>query len=522
MSTNAKAVGYLELNIAGFDQALKTAKNLMVTFAAGFSAYKIGEFFKDGVKGAIDFGKEMQSASRAMGGFDPGALLLTQKALEKTGMGAQEAQGHIGDFIREGRNISEMFGGSENYARALKSASQDYGSQAGVLSRSAEKLQSVWNTMESVGSKVKTFFLTATEQFVLPLQTALDYLNRINLSKVGEDFGKAISDAATMLLGIFKNGDIFEVTKLGMTVAFQEGVNWLVGGINYVAGITGPLIGKAFMKSIDFLRKAWDFFFSGSTFEMVVDGFLGVASQFSAAMLDGINTVVKVFSAGMQAAISSIQTSPEMNKFAAHLNAIADGVSSQYGDGYNYDDSYNKYLNAGKDAKSDSFDEIMNRTKGPISQDFIDDVRGSGQELAGRGGEGFKQFAENLFPQGGNGEFQKGNVFDTTESGKKLQDLIEKGFKTGTDMQDASREKHAGDEKGNKAVLNTFSGSSSKVIADSLAKVGGGGGFLRQGQTLAEKSAMQTALATKQTAETLMAMRSDQKNKTGQPALLPR
>jgi hypothetical protein len=498
MATTAKATAYLDLNIAGFDQAIKTAKNLLIGLGASFTAFKVGAFFKDGIKDAIDFGKEMQSASRAMGGFDPGALLITQKALEKAGMGAQEAQGHIGDFIREGRNISQIFGGSENYARALKSAAQDYGSQAGVLSRSAEKLQSVWNTMESIGSKVKTFFLTMTEQFVLPLQTALDYLNETDLAEVGRDFGKAISEAATTLLGIFKNGDIFEVTKLGMIIAFQESVNYLVGGINYVAGITGPMIGKAFVAAMEFLSKAWDFFFSSSTFEMVLDGFLGVASQFSAAMLEGINAVVKVFSAGMQTAISAIQESPEMNKFAANLNAIYDGIT----DGADYDESYNKYLAAGdearKESKQESFDEIMKRTKGPISQDYIDKVRGSGKELEGRSGEGFAQFAKNLFPQGGTGEFKKGNVFDTTESGKRLQELIEKGFKTGTEMNESSREKHAGDEKGNKSVLTSFSGSSSKVIADSLAKVGGGGGFLRAGMSLQERTQMQQLMAQKQ------------------------
>ena len=73
MSTNAKATGFLELNINGFDQAIKTAKNLMMGLAATFGAYKLGEFFKDGIKDAIDFGKEMQSASKAMGGFDANA-----------------------------------------------------------------------------------------------------------------------------------------------------------------------------------------------------------------------------------------------------------------------------------------------------------------------------------------------------------------------------------------------------------------------------------------------------------------
>jgi hypothetical protein len=489
--SQAKATGYLELNITGFDQALKTAKNLMMTFAAGFGAYKLGSFFTDGIKGAVDFGKEMQSASRAMGGFDPGALLITQKALEKVGMGAEEARGHIGDFIKQGRNVSEIFGGADNYARALKSAAGDYGSQASILSRSAEKLQSVWNTMESIGAKIKTFFLSATEEFVLPLQTALDFLNQIDLAGVGADFGKSIAKAATILMGIFKNGDMIETLKLGLTLAFQEGVNWLVGGMNYVAGITGPLIGKAFLAAMEALQKAWNFIFSGDTFGMIAMGFLGIVAQFTAALLEGINSVVSFFAAGILYALqSAIDSIPGL----ATMLGTTPGLT---------------------------FQEIQENNK-PIPQEFIDDVRSSGQGLAGEAGEGFKQFAENLFPAGGNNEFQKGNVFDTTDTGKKLQDLIANGFKTGVEMQEASRDKHAGDEKGAKSVLTSFSGSSSKVIADSLAKVGGGGGFLRAGMSLQERSAMQTAMATKQTAETLKAMHGDSKKGTSKPVLLQR
>lgn len=494
MATNAKAVGYLELNISGFDQALKTAKNLMVTFAAGFTAYKIGDFLKDGVKEAINFGKEMQSASRAMGGFDPGGLLLTQKALEKAGMGAEEARGHIGDFIKEGRNVSELFGGADNYAKALKSSAADYGAQAGVLTRSAEKLQSVWNTMEAIGAKVKTFFLTATEQFVLPLQTALDYLNAIDLAGVGEDFGRAIGKAATILTGIFKNGDMMEVLRLGLTLAFQDGVNWLVGGMNYVAGIIGPLIGKAFLVSMEALSKAWDFLFSEDTFSRITDGFLGIAAQFSAKMLEAVNYIVAAMASGVQYAIQSA------------IEAIP-GASELLGIG---------------GSNRETFGEMMEGNKGLISEDYINNVRGSGQALADRSGEGFGQFAKGLFQSSEDNTFQKGNVFDTTESGKRLQELIEKGFKAGTEMQEASRDKRKGDEDGAKSVLTSFSGSSSKVIADSLAKVGGGGGFLRAGMSLQERSAMQTAMATKQTAETLKAMHSESKKNPTRPALLPR
>jgi len=305
--------------------------------------------------------------------------------------------------------------------------------------------------------------------------------------------------------------------QLGLTLAFKESINWLVGGINYVAGVTGPAIGKAFTKSIDFLQKAWDFIFSGSTFEMVVDGFVGVASQFSAAMLDGINTVIQVFSAGMQAAISSIQTSSAMNEFVANVNAIADGVMSKYGDGYNYVDSYNKYLNAAKDTKSDSFDEIMKRTKGPISQDYIDKVRGSGQELTGRSGEEFKQFAANLFPQGGNGKFQKSNVFNTDDDKAKFADVIARAIATAKEMGGKAGE----GEKAPKILsdLNTKGGR--YVIADNLAKVGGGGGYLNVGMSLSERTAVEQLKAQQQSEKTLQAIKKNTESKP-QPVTLAR
>jgi len=493
MATTAKATGVLELNIEGFDRALKTAKNLMITFAAGFGAYKLGDFFKDGIKGAIDFGKEMQSASRSMGGFDTGALLLTQKALEKIGMGAEEARGHIGDFISQGRNISEIFGGSENYATALKSAARDYGAQAGVLSRSGEKLQSVWNTMESIGSKVKAFFLSATEQFIMPLQTALEYLNSIDLAGVGKEFGDAISKAATMMLGIFKNGDTMEVFKLGLTLAMQEGINYLVGGIKYVAAIAMPLLSKAFASSMEVMGKAWDILFNEGAFKKIGMGFLGVAATFTAAMFEGFNKVIKFLQAGIAWAIQQA------------VNSIP-GLS--------------KLIGAGD--KEKTFDDFFNEAGSLIPEQDIQALKDVGKGLTAGAGKDLKKFADGLFEGNSGTEFKKADLFNNEDTKKQFKDLLKSGMYTGTSMNEEARKNKQGDETLAKSALNTFSGSSSKVIADSLAKVGGGGGFLRAGMNLQERSAMQTAMATKQTAETLKAMQADAKKMPNKPVLLPR
>ena len=427
MATTAKATGYLELNIAGFDQALKTAKNLLATFAAGFTAYKIEKFFEDGIKGAIDFGKEMQSASRAMGGFDPGALFLTQKALEKTGMGAEEARGHIGDFIREGKKVSMLFGGFENYAEALKSASRDYGSQASVLTRSAEKLQSVWNTLESVGSKVKEFFLSMTEKFVEPLQTALDYLNEIHLDKVGADFGDAIGKAATMLMGIFKNGNIMDVFRTGLVAAFYGGIDVLMVGFQKAVAFLSKsmeILGNAFRESMK-ASGLGDFF--KSLFNGIAMNFASVIDR-SMAKLPGLG----------------------------HLGSLADSEKTAAEQAFQLAGAQLTHLDFGK-------------------IDFkIPEAIKAGKEESGK-----IEFGESDY-----GKRAK-------EEWKKLQSVLEQGTKTGEAMNAAARSLHAGDEKNAKNVLTSFSAIPARSIADNLQKIGGGGNYLKVGMSVAEKTYME-------------------------------
>jgi hypothetical protein len=465
MSAGAKAVGYLDLNITGFDQALKTAKNLMVTFAAGFTAYKIADFFKDGIKDAIDFGKEMQSASRAMGGFDPGALLLTQKALEKVGMGAEEARGHIGDFITQGRNISEIFGGAEEYSRAIKSAAKDYGPTAAVLSRSGEALQAVWNTLQSIGSRTREYFLAMTEKFINPLQVVLDYLNDIHLDKKGAAFGSAIATAANTLMGLVKNGQVWETMGKAIQWAFWGGIDVLITGLAKAAAFLGAAmqsVSESFGKSL----------FADDMISMLQTVFKGLGSIIASMILSAASNVAKALGRD-DAAYQYGEASRSESEAAKSRFEVAGMQLDEIDFGRAFED-VGKAIQAGKDAA--------------------------------------------------------GNVeFGQSDSGKKAGEIWEGLSKTlkfaedtGIAMGEASRKKHAGDEKGSKDVLTSFSGSSSKVIADSLAKVGGGGGFLRAGMSLQERSAMQTAMATKQTAETLKAMHSESKKNPQKPALLPR
>jgi len=459
---SAKATGYLELNISGFDQALKTAKNLMATFAAGFAAYKIGDTFKEGVKDALEFGKSMNSVSRSMGNIGAGNLLLVQKALESTGQGAEEAQGHIADFIKQGRSINTMFGGAENYAKAIQNSAKSYGEQAEILNRSAAKMQTIWNSIEAVVAKSRTFFLAMSEQFMRPLQLAIEKLQSIDLAGIGERFGKAISDAALTLYGIFRNGDITEVLKLGITIAFQDGVNYLVGGLNFAASKFAEVLLNGFDNLVKFLQAA----FKAISSDTFLDGMLYAIARFNAELLRGINYAAKVFEASMTMIVIK------------QINMLRGMV--------------------GTEKIQTSFSDQLAKSKG-IGSDTISKLDQTAQFFKDRSFDPLNKLIDNFTNFKPVDQFQKADIFNTSEDQARLQEIIANGFRVGAKEGDAALKNSP--NAANPNLITNFSGGSAKVIADSLAKVGGGGNFIKVGMTLQERTAMDQLRAARESNE---------------------
>ena len=391
-------------------------------------------------------------------------MLLVQKALERTGQGAEEAQGHIADFVKSGRSISTMFGGADNYAAALSKSSKEYGDQADILNRSAAKLQTIWNSIEVVVSKARTFFLAMTEQFIAPLQLALDMLKSTNVAEIGERFGKAISDAALTLYGIFKNGNIVETLRLGVTLAFQEGVNYLVGGFEYLASMLPEWLIKGFAIAMEFMAKA----FKILTSETLLNGMLYAVFAFNAAMFEGINKVVKFLQAGVSYAVmAAIQSVPGAGKLL--------GIGTE----------------------TPSFGDVYSDTKNIIPDDFVNNLKSAADIFQ----ESATDPLKNLFNSFGGDKkgFEKANIFDTGKDQARLQEIIANGFKIGTEA--AGKAQIDNSSTPTKGVITNFSGASSKVIADSLAKVGGGGNFLRVGMTLSERTALDQLRAQREQVE---------------------
>lgn len=404
MASSATATGFLELNIAGFDKAISTAKKALVGLAGAFAVFKTVQFWKEGIKDAIDFGNAMFFASQKIGGMDTGKLLIAQKALENAGLGAEEARGQIDMLVDSGRPLSSLFNGADDYAKALQNATASYGSQANVLSTSAEKLSKVFEIIQSVGSKLQTFFLAMTAKFTVPLLALLRMLDEIDLAGMGAKFGDSITKAAALLIGLYKNQDIGKALGLALKVGFMDAYNWLVDAL------------------ADLMEKLSQFKFNAKIFDGLVHVFKGLAIILGGHIREAITNALAGTTVFGKSLISE--------ETAADQRSLARG--EQKGGGF--------YLKAGL------------------------------KELEQAGG-----FA------GGVGGFIKGLSTPTEEARKELAQLTEAAKKTGNAFLEAG----AGDQ-GKVKIMQSALGTQDpyKVIASSMAKVGGGGGYMVQGMTI--------------------------------------
>ena len=414
----ATATGYLELNIKGFEEAINTAKKLLLGLGAAFGAVKMTQFFKDGINDAIKFGNEMHHAGQRIGQIDPGQLLLVQKTLENAGLGADEARTQIDEMVTSMRPFSTLFkGGQQAFEGAIKAAAQNYGDQAKVLTRSASAMSKVFEQIQAVSSKVGAFFLSMTEQFVKPLSATLAYLQSIDLASVGERFGTAISNAAVTLVGVVKDGNLGLVIGLSLKVGFMNAVEWLGSAIQSLFGDKG--LGKGLGDTL------------GQYLIAFKEMFLGIASAITQAILVAVSKA---------------------------MHGIAEMLPDNLGDKMHIAATSTYLASRGAGKEMDSH--------------FANSKSAFGKE-------GFGGFMSGLIT---------GITTETNQARKDLTAALASGKKTGDAIVEAGA-KAAGPKF---QLMQAGLGKQEpyKVIADSLAQVGGGGGFITQSMSIEAREAI--------------------------------
>lgn len=475
---DAKATAYLELNLTGFSQAIATAQKLLAGLAASFAAFKVGEFFKDGIKEAINFGNELFNASQKLGKFDPGNLFLVQKALEQAGRSTEEARDEIDEFISTGRNLSDIFKGADGYSAALKQVAGQFGSEAKVLSENAEKFSVVFDTLGSIGEKLRTFFVAMTAQFLTPLQNLLEQIDKIDLAEVGEQFGKYIAEAMNVLVGAIANGTLWEIVKMGLIVAAKEFQNYMEGTLNFLADGLWKVISTVLDGAFSLINRL----IGEIDWGPVATFFVGFLGKFGAALVKIFLNAGAALGAAVQTALNIIVESPKLKAILTASGPIGSALAAVSGGSTSFSENFDnlKKNQAGVESAvnqgSNIASGLMDFTKGAAADSVKQAVQITGEEL--------KRTLAGIQIK-----FEKGDSADASADLKNLNDLISGAKATGGGLNP---------QDGKTPNIRNTETTPYKVIADSLAKVGGGGGFIRASQNILEREAVKQTRAQEQ------------------------
>lgn len=448
----AKAIGYLELDIKGFTAALETAKKALAVFGVSFAAFKSAEFWKDHIKGAIDLGNALYVAGQRMGGFDPGKLLVVRKAFESTGLSAEEASSQINEMLNSHRDFSTFFkGGQQGFGGAMGTAQKNYGSEGAVISKYAEQFAKVEQTIASIVEKGQTFFLSMSAQFLEPLYALLNALNQVDLAGIGESLGSAVDKVANTLIGLFAQGKLTETFSNGLVVAAETFVNYLVGGARALAdGLAGIIT-----------NINWGKFALGFG-EVLV----GALTKALSSLSSGLITVAKYFGAGIATVLEAA-----VSKMMGPVNKVLAPIFHVLGKSY-----------TPASFKAGSFDENLQAVNSAFkpADDYLGKLSGAGQSVVNAG---VKNISES--PGKFDFKFQAANMFsDLPERSKALAASLASAEKAGEALG-----KIPPVVKANWQALGPQ--QPLHIIADSLARVGGGGNYVRATLSISERQLMQ-------------------------------
>jgi hypothetical protein len=472
-SGTAKAVGYLELDISGFTAALDQAKKLLAGLGISFAAFKTADFWVEHIKGAIDFGNAMYVAGQKLGGFDPGKLLLVQKALETTGISADEANASISDMLKSHRNFDTLFQNKGDYKKALGQAQQNYGPEAQALSDNAGKLSKVSQIIDSIYEKGRGFFVELTGQFVQPLYSLLVALNSVDLSGIADALGSAVDKVANVLIGLFASGKLVSTFKTGLEVAAKTFANYMAGAL------------KTFAKGL----ASIDWVHIGLGLLKVLGG---AFTKLIADLSSGLIKAAKYFGAGVATVLQAA-----IEKTVSYIDSFINKIAGFFG---------KKFIPGGQ-YHAQSFDDNLKGINGSFStaDKFLDNLHGQGQNMVNKGvgaiGKGLGGFKFDFKPA----DLFPGLKEETAQLVAGLSAAEKAGLALG---------KVPDRLKGNLAALGPQ--EPVKIIADSLAHVGGGGGYIRSSMSIAEREAMAQTEEIRQSKDVLIQIAKNTKPTSGQ------
>lgn len=362
---------------------------------------------------------------RLYSGLDSGRPVgEAMQRLQEIGAITPEVRSKLEKLQAEGKKGSEVW----------KVAAEDMARFSGGMELQSQTWNGKLSTLGDAWAEVRA-------QFGEPIMDALkplldDGIGAIeSMAAKAREIGETIAYAMRFMVEAFRQGEAWNLVKLGLTLAFQESVNFLYSGLVGIWQALPEFIVAAFKTGVEVLNILTD----SSFWQLVGDMFAGVMR---AAML-GIMAMVADFAANMADMVPGMGTQAgvmrgmsDVMKGAAAPSLAKSGVAGA--------ELIDTYGNRVLDRVQDSFSNITTAFQ-----------------------EGFSQAGELLDTSGVRAEMAAAS--DKIVAALGQQDA-ERAAKDAEDAAKGKPRRQKAEDSSPKMKINWET-----VLAGSLAKVGGGG-----------------------------------------------
>jgi hypothetical protein len=255
-------------------------------------------------------------------------LAAVGEAISKIENPAQRSAMAMEIFGKSGAKLLSVFsaGGLEDVQTGIGNQAQLMVENAGIFDRATDVLG-------MAGTKIQGFFVGMASQIMPPLMGAVEAINGIDLSGIGEAFGSAIASAIVL----FQNFDtVGSIILNSLTLAFTTVTNFFWEQMTTSIFKVGDVLSSAFSAAVSFFKN--DFTTISSTvYEKIKSALQSAVGFFANAWSDlgpkvlvplkiAFGIAVNFFNEAFQKTIPSVYASLKI-AFANAINYLSKEVS---------------------------------------------------------------------------------------------------------------------------------------------------------------------------------------------------
>jgi len=179
-------------------------------------------------------------------------------------------------------------------AKAMENARALIGGQAAILDEHAAEFDRASDVLNQMGTKMQGFFVGVGAKIIDAIMPAIEWLNQLDLTAIGERFGAALMDAlnvAKAIFQVFSSMSLAEVATLFGTL-LKLGIS---ESINFLMSVTAAAFSALIAYFIEGIKNSIALFSILATADFwsgMLSALMGIAQAFAGFLLTRISQII--------------------------------------------------------------------------------------------------------------------------------------------------------------------------------------------------------------------------------------